>query len=325
VRNFGLIWVSGRAQGAELELALRSRQLWEEWAASVPGVGWRANGSLTVAQSHEELAVLEEAAASADAPARGWRLLTPGEVTSVNPALRGKVLGALHCTLDAVVEPRRAAGALRAALDSDPAYRWVPERNVTEVAEGRVRDHTGEIHPADRVVLCCGADHSGVAAAALRDAPLRRVRLQMMETAPASTALTTSVADGDSLRYYPAYAGAALDRLPAQDETAAAYAMQLLMVQRLDGGLTIGDTHQYAEPFDFALVQDVESELLRRAETLTGAPVPPVTRRWAGVYSQVMDDSLYLRRSPAPGIDVVTGPGGRGMTLSAAIAEETFA
>src|SRR5581483_7003740 len=120
--------------------------------------------------------------------------------------------------------------------------------------------------------------------------------------------VTTSVADGDSLRYYPAYAGAALDRLPAQDETAATYAMQLLMVQRLDGGLTIGDTHQYAEPFDFAVVQDVEIELLRRAETLIGSPVPPITRRWAGVYSQVTDDSLYLRRSPAAGVDVVTGP-----------------
>ena len=28
VRNFGLVWVSGRAKGAELELALRSRELW---------------------------------------------------------------------------------------------------------------------------------------------------------------------------------------------------------------------------------------------------------------------------------------------------------
>ncbi len=29
--------------------------------------------------------------------------------------------------------------------------------------------------------------------------------------------------------------------------------MQLLMVQRADGGLTIGDTHVYDEPFDFAV------------------------------------------------------------------------
>src|SRR5229473_8558869 len=41
VRNFGLVWVSGRAPGAELALALRARELWEELAAVVPGTGFR--------------------------------------------------------------------------------------------------------------------------------------------------------------------------------------------------------------------------------------------------------------------------------------------
>ena len=336
VRNFGLVWVSGRAAGAELDLALRSRELWQDVANAVPAVGWRANGSLTVAQSPEELDVIEEAAASGDAAERGWRLLTAGEIRSINPGLEGKALGALHCALDAAVEPRRAAEAIRLALVSDAlprstgsastgSYRWLPERNVVEAGEGFVRDHRGETHGADRVVLCCGADHKGVAAPALADAPLRRVRLQMMETAPADVRLTTSVADGDSLRYYPAYQSAARDRLPPQDELAAAHAIQLLMVQRLDGGLTIGDTHQYEEPFEFAVSSDVEGELLGRAAALLGTGTPPVTRRWSGVYSQVTDESLYLRRQFAPGVDVVTGPGGRGMTLSAAIAAETLA
>src|SRR5690606_23948555 len=59
VRNFGLVWVSGRAPGEEVELALRSRLLWEKVAADVPAVGFRANGSLTLATRPEELAVLE--------------------------------------------------------------------------------------------------------------------------------------------------------------------------------------------------------------------------------------------------------------------------
>ena len=41
VRNFGLIWVSGRAAGPELSLALRARAGWEELAADVPGLGFR--------------------------------------------------------------------------------------------------------------------------------------------------------------------------------------------------------------------------------------------------------------------------------------------
>jgi glycine/D-amino acid oxidase-like deaminating enzyme len=38
VRNFGLVWVSGRSP-AELPAALRSRELWEKLGADVPGIG----------------------------------------------------------------------------------------------------------------------------------------------------------------------------------------------------------------------------------------------------------------------------------------------
>ena len=62
-----------------------------------------------------------------------------------------------------------------------------------------------------------------------------------------------------------------------------------------------------------------------RAEQLLGTPLPPTRRRWAGVYSQVTTPELYHRSQVAPGVVLVTGPGGRGMTCSPAIAEETFA
>src|SRR6201992_3249653 len=48
VRNFGLVWVSGRRAGAELALALRARELWEEVAADAPGTGVRHAGALTL-------------------------------------------------------------------------------------------------------------------------------------------------------------------------------------------------------------------------------------------------------------------------------------
>jgi glycine/D-amino acid oxidase-like deaminating enzyme len=50
-----------------------------------------------------------------------------------------------------------------------------------------------------------------------------------------------------------------------------------------------------------------------------------VRRRWAGVYSEVAGTSALHHRSPVkPGVVLVTGPGGRGMTCSPAIAKETF-
>jgi glycine/D-amino acid oxidase-like deaminating enzyme len=174
-------------------------------------------------------------------------------------------------------------------------------------------------------VLCTGAAHTGVMAPGLPSGALRRVRLQMMETGRYTATLITSLADGDSLRYYPGYDVPSRADLQPQAPIAAKWAAQLLVVQRLDGGLTVGDTHTYDEPFPFDLDEAPDRHLQDVANALLGEPLPPVVRRWAGVYSQVVDpEALYLRTEIAPGVQIVTGAGGRGMTLAPAIAAETF-
>jgi glycine/D-amino acid oxidase-like deaminating enzyme len=248
VRNFGLIWESGRAPGPELELARRARARWDEIASDVPGVGLRPNGSLTLATDDAELQLLKEAEALPDANLREYELLD-----QAGPHLPGST------PLPGSTGPR-----------------------------------------------------------------VRRVRLQMMQTLPYPSELTTSVADGDSLRYYPAYDLPGRQHLPPQAPEAARSRLQLLLVQRQDGGLTIGDTHEYEEPFAFDLDESPYDHLCSRAKRLLGARVPRVQRRWAGVYSQVIGDDLYHRSEVAPGVVLVTGAGGRGMTCAPAIAEETF-
>jgi FAD dependent oxidoreductase TIGR03364 len=331
VRNFGLVWVSGRRAGPELALALRARELWEEIAASAPGTGFRPAGSLTLATREAELRVLGEAAELPDAKQRDFELLDPDGVRAVNPALRGEFLGGLYCRADAIVEPRVALAALRSMLANTglagPGYEWLPGREAVEVVAHGVRDQRGRWYRGDLVVLCTGANFTGVAGPHLAATAhhLRRVRLQMMQTAPFPESLTTSVADGDSLRYYPAYDVPSLALLGPQTPVAAASRAQLLLVQRADGGLTIGDTHSYDEPFAFDVDEEPYDHLRARAEALLGRPLPRVLRRWAGVYSEVTGTSdLYHRSVVAPGVVLVTGPGGRGMTCSPAIAEETF-
>jgi FAD dependent oxidoreductase TIGR03364 len=326
VRNFGLVWVSGRRAGPELALALRARELWEQIGAEAPGIGFRPAGSLTLACDEAELRVLREAAGLPDAGQREFELLDPDGVRAVNPALRGSFLGGLYCRADAVVEPRLALPALRAAL-AGPGYAWLPGTEAAEAAAHGVRDQSGTWHRGDLVVLCTGANLAGVAGPHLAATPhsLRRVRLQMMQTAPFPGRLATAVADGDSLRYYPAYDVPGRSLLPPQPPAAAASRAQLLLVQRADGALTIGDTHSYDEPFAFDVDEDAYDHLRARAEALLGAALPRVRRRWAGVYSEVAGASgLYHRSAVAPGVVLVTGPGGRGMTCSPAIAEETF-
>src|SRR5580692_2469942 len=236
VRNFGLVWVSGRRPGVEVRLALRARQLWEEIAALAPGTGFRPHGSMTLASSEAELHVLKEALGLPDAEQRGFELLDPAAVRAVNPALRGEYLGGLWCRTDAIVEPRVAQPALRAYLlsggNASPrtptgkagGYQWLPGREAVEIAPNGVRDHTGTWHHGDLVVLCTGATLTGIAGphlAGFPAPPVRRVRLQMMQTRPLGERLTTSVADGDSLRYYPAYDLPGRQLLPPQAPVAA--------------------------------------------------------------------------------------------------------
>ncbi|MET8774943.1 TIGR03364 family FAD-dependent oxidoreductase [Nocardia sp. NPDC004654] len=330
VRNFGLVWVSGRS-ATELDLTLRSRELWEEIGGRVPGVGFRPTGSITLVRTPEELAVASAAAAGDSAEARGFELLEPERVRAINPALRGKYLAGLHCSTDAAVESRQALPALRAYLAASERYSFhagAEARSVTDTGSGAtVLDDQGRAFPADLVLVCPGAAHSGLTRELVGTIPVRRVRLQMMQTAPLGEPLTTAIADGDSFRYYPGFAGPevdALEREQSQTATAAEHRMQLLCVQRLHGGLTIGDTHEYTEPFAFDVDEAPYEHLTSVTEELLGRKLPPIVRRWAGVYSQSVDAAAIVTRAKADEhVWVITGSGGRGMTLGPALGEET--
>lgn len=324
VRNFGLIWISGRAQGEELNAALRARQVWSEVGDTVEGVGFRANGSVTIATGPAEAAVLEEAVKLPDADAREFSLMSPAETRRRNPAIAGDFELALFCGKDAAVEPRRAVHELRRHLEGKRQYRFVPNTEAHQIVGNVVIGHNGVKSSGDVIILCPGADHRGVAAQWLDGAPLRRVFLQMMETDPFNVLVTTAIADADSLRYYPAFQVPALRDLPHQDELAAQHRLQLLMQQRFDGGLTIGDTHLYEEPFPFDVEEAPYLELARRAEAVLGRKLPPIRGRWSGVYSQLVGEGICYRAQVESHIWVVTGPGGRGNTLAPAIAADTW-
>ncbi len=152
-----------------------------------------------------EVAVAEAAVARPDAAARGYKLLTADEARAVNPALRGAFTAALWCERDAAVEPRTAQLALKEHLLASGRYTFLGGREVREVVgTASVRDDHGDVHTGDAVILATGAWLGGLVRELTGpELPVRRVRLQMMQTDPLGEPLTTSVADADSFRYYP--------------------------------------------------------------------------------------------------------------------------
>ena len=327
VRNFGLVWVSGRAAGRETLMALRARELWESIADEVPGIKFRANGSFTLLVSDEEVEVAQRALARPDAVARGLSLMNRDEVLARNPVAQGRYQAGLHCERDAALESRVALAALRHALISSGRYTYLPGRELVNLRDGAVVDHRGDVHAGDRVYVCVGASLSGFTRELFESEPLRSVRLQMAETEPLGDTLTTSVANGDTLRYYPSYRADALEVLPEQETTAAHYGVQVLLAQRCHGGVTIGDTHEGERPGIFDAPDRPMDMIHAAAKSLIGPALPRIERRWTGVYHQMdpaRSDEIYLRREAARHVTLITGAGGRGMTLAPAIAEESF-
>ena len=327
VRNFGLVWVSGRAGGQELAAAQRARDLWSSIGEQVPGVGFRANESLSITLTDLEDAVARSMTDQPDAAERGFEYLDADAVRRRNPAVQGDIRGGLLCTRDAAVEPRATQNALRQAMTSCGRYEFVGGTEVVDLGDGTATTADGTIHAGDLVCYLPGALLGGLVRRYAGEIPVRRVQLQMFQTEPYHRTLTTTIADADSFRYYPAFGGPALDALNAQqpqDPVAAHNHMQLLLVQRLDGSLTIGDTHAYDEPFAFDVDERPTVYLRERAAAILGGELPPVRARWSGIYAQCHDSTQIVHRQDLfERTHLVTGPGGRGMTLSPAIGEHT--
>mgnify|MGYP002652899997 CR=1 FL=1 len=325
-RSLGLVRVSGCAP-YHLAGAHEARLLWEELGGKVPGLGFRAVGSVTVLRTPGELAVATEAARRDDR----FDLLEPDRVRAVNPALRGNYLGGLYCADDAVIEARQELPALHAYLDAMAGYEFRRDTAVlgidTSGTPAVVHDDHGGVHTADLVVVCSGAEHAGLVRDLAGDLRVRRVRAMLLATAPLDEPFPTAVADGDSLRHHPAFAGDARDALQHNESrafAAAAHDVDLVCVPRVDGGLTIGCARNSTEPLDFDLTDAATQYLTDTVAELLGRRLPPVTRRWSGEYSESKDPSaLASRRQVGEHVWVVTGAGSRGLTMAPYVAHET--
>lgn len=323
VRNFGLIWICGRAGGRELELALAGRAAWKALSRRAPTIGFRPMGCLLAARNQAELDLITAACGRDDALDRGFRLLTPDQAAEIEPSL-SRVVGALSSPLDAVVEPAAALAALRAVAASSGRYRFVPGRTVVDV-NGAATDHHGERHDGDLIVLCPGDALDLFPPATVESAGLRRCNLQMLETDRPPVPLRKALADGNALRYYPAFDLAERSLLAPPEPIVQRFSAQLLIAPRLDNRLTIGDTHVDDLPGAFGSDEDADDHLLRSATRLLGGTALRVRRRWTGSYLRRTDGcDCVLIEETRNGAFLVGAAGGMGMTAAPAIAAEAL-
>jgi len=288
IRNFGMVLVTGQAPGAMHALAQASREIWLGWAAGA-ALHVRRSGSLIFARSEAEARVMESFAATR-AKASGYdaALLSRAALDDLYDGRFQKHRAALHGRADLQVFSREAVPALidylRRAFNVDFRFGTL----ARDVDGGRVETTTGAWR-AEHVVVCAGHDYLTLLAPQLAALEPRVCRLQMLRVRPAPPfALDHAVLTGLSCLHYGAFsdlpeAAALHAEVAAREPALLEHGIHLLASPTPDGGLIVGDSHDYGDgpsPFNAHAIDEI---LLGLAEDTLGSALR-VIERWQGVY-----------------------------------------
>lgn len=103
------------------------------------------------------------------------------------------------------------------------------------------------------------------------------------------------------------------------------WGIHVMASQNERGELTIGDSHEYGathDPFDKDSINQLIKNYLHKCTSFKDYTV---VQSWNGVYAKLTNGDTELFFSPEPGVYVLNGLGGAGMTLSFSLAEEVVA
>ncbi|MCF8245005.1 MAG: TIGR03364 family FAD-dependent oxidoreductase [Saprospiraceae bacterium] len=327
IRNFGMVWPIGQPTGELYETALRSRSIWKE-ACTEAGIWHNENGSLHLAYHDDEWAVLEEFVAENQAGRPAVSLLLKKQVRDKSSVAVLKGLkGALWSSDELIVDPREAIAKLPEYFTEKYGIEFHFGVAATEVHSGQVRTGDGKKHRTDRIFICSGQDFETLYPQAFTDSGITRCKLQMMRTPAQPARLGASLCAGLTLTHYKAFEK--LPSLPAlrsrfekEMPEYLKWGIHVLVSQNHAGEVTLGDTHEYGlhlDPFDRAELNDL---VLKYLETFCRLPKPQVAETWHGIYAKLPAGKSWLVVEPEPGVTILNGMGGAGMTLSFGLAEQ---
>lgn len=327
VRNFGTIWPIGQPQGKLHEMAVRTRWRWKE-LSDAAGFWFGGTGSLHLAYMEEGWDVLRQYAAAA--PSEDLlSLCTAERIAADYPHVNTNgLLGGLFSEQEAAVQP---AEALSKIID------WLAEKGVqfrfstavTDVSANEIKTSSGHWIPFDRLVVCSGDEVQLLFPDELRQTGAKRCKLQMMRTVaqPADWQVAPTIVADLTLRHYESFAAceaiASLrQRVSSEMPDYDRWGIHVIAAQKPDGTLILGDSHEYDNHFDPGSRSDIDAAVLDYLRTFLVVPDLSIDSRWSGTYLKSPGTDVVTVVDIAPNVQVVTGLGGAGMTLSFAFAED---
>ncbi len=322
IRNFGHICTTAQA-GVALAFAEVAREGWLRLAAEA-GLGVRETGTLVIARTDAEMAVLDEFAAARPGEAE---LLTAASVGARGGWSAPGTVGGALLPRDLRVDAPTVIPALVAYLRTLGVEVRFGE-NVVAIEDGGVRT-ADSWFPAERVAVCVGHDVDRLFPEIAAGAEVRRCRLRMIEIdAPRGAVIDPAVFTGSSLLRYGGFsetraAAAVRAELASDDPDVVSHVINLMCTQRPNGRVVIGDTHHYERTLDPFEDEDVDDMLITRFRRLFDVDELRVRRRWRGVYAASVHGP-YLFARPNDAVLVASVTSGIGMTTALGFARDAL-
>ena len=327
IRNFGMVWPIGQATGPLYERAMLSRSIWKEICTEAK-IWHDEVGSLHMAYSNDELQVISEYV-EVNQQFRDCRLLTPKETIQKSPAVNPDHLkGALWSGDEIIVESRVAIGQIAEYLAEkyDVEFYW--NTAITQVDHPNV--YSGKNSwAAEEIFICSGPDFETLYPELFLESGITKCKLQMMRLVnqPDDWRIGPALCGGLSMIHYPGFQAA--KSLPAlrkrYEEQFAEYlnwGIHVMVSQNGNGELTIGDSHEYGlvhDPFDKEFINNL---IISYLKTFANFKDWKMMQSWHGIYPKMTNGETELIVEIAPGITLINGLGGNGMTLSFGLCEE---
>jgi len=330
IRNFGMIWPIGQATGPLFERAMLSRNIWKEICTEA-NIWHDEVGSLHLAYHDDELEVIKEYV-DINHSFRDCHLLNTAETLEKSPAVNPNGLkGALWSSEEMIVESRVAVGQVAKYLAEKYGVQFHWNTAISKIEHPEV--HSGDrFWEADEIFVCSGADFETLYPELFLKTNITKCKLQMMRlvSQPNNWRIGPSLCGGLSMIHYPGFQVAPSlpglrKRYEEQFPVQLKWGIHVMASQNGSGELTIGDSHEYGlvhDPFDKQFINTLITEYLH---TFANFKDWQLLQSWHGIYPKMMNGETELIKEIEPGVTVINGVGGNGMTLSFGLCEQFIA
>jgi FAD dependent oxidoreductase TIGR03364 len=330
IRNFGMIWPIGQATGPLFERAMLSRSIWKEICTEA-NIWHEEVGSLHLAYHDDELQVVAEYV-EANYKHRDCAMLTPERILAISPAVNTTGLkGGLWSGEEMIVESRVAIGQVAKYLAAKYGVEFHWNTAISHIQHPKAFSGKRSWE-ADEIFVCSGADFETLYPELFLATNITKCKLQMMRLVnqPDNWRIGPSLCGGLSMIHYPGFqAAASLPLLRKRYEEQYAeylkWGIHVMVSQNGNGELTIGDSHEYGlvhDPFDKEFINHMIIDYLH---TFANFKDWKLMQSWNGIYPKMMNGQTELILEIEPGVTLINGIGGNGMTLSFGLCEEYIA